>query len=496
MNILYSCCHKELWLDVAKKLEVNKGLKNVGFIARKSELTEVEYKKHFPNSDVFWLEDLWHGFKYKLNDGPHYLDEDEYKKISFELLNLIKMTDRIFPRSSSYNMSFADKEYWLINMIETWRGYLVEKKVDVIVSPSIPHRIFDYALYIASILTNAKFITFQQTSFDSQILPITKIESMDGFDMNYGEGFVLDEVNAYLDSLKGEYEGAEPDYMVRQKNEQLKSQKLFEKLKRSLKLLSRIREFGDDSHSYRIHDNSTPMKSRMTKAQRYISLLKGRNYKNKLREALDSKTVSMESLGDAKYVLVALHYQPEETSCPTGGFYSEQRAIVKQLLMAVPEDVLIVVKEHSTQFIDSFEGEAGRSLDFYSSLLELSSRVRLIDPAISSFELIDKTIAVVTVSGTIGWEAVCRGKPVLTFGRAWYEGMESVYTVKSKGDIKNIWQKMVSTPIDEQQVISFCEDLGKRSIKARHYENSVGISDSAKESSVEKIVFAIDKLTR
>lgn len=60
-------------------------------------------------------------------------------------------------------------------------------------------------------------------------------------------------------------------------------------------------------------------------------------------------------------------------------------------------------------------------------LRAIDPRIRLLPINHSSFELIDRAAAVATVTGSAGWEAVCRGKPVITLGYAWYNGCEGVF---------------------------------------------------------------------
>lgn len=64
-----------------------------------------------------------------------------------------------------------------------------------------------------------------------------------------------------------------------------------------------------------------------------------------------------------------------------------------------------------------------RPLGFYRALRALP-RVRLIDQRVSSYEIIPKAEAVLTVTGTAGWEALMHRKPVVLFGHAFYEEFE------------------------------------------------------------------------
>ena len=41
-----------------------------------------------------------------------------------------------------------------------------------------------------------------------------------------------------------------------------------------------------------------------------------------------------------------------------------------------------------------------------------------------------------TITGTVGWEAITGGKPVIIFGRAWYKTLTGVYTFSPELDLE------------------------------------------------------------
>ena len=55
-----------------------------------------------------------------------------------------------------------------------------------------------------------------------------------------------------------------------------------------------------------------------------------------------------------------------------------------------------------------------------------------------SSKLIGNSQFVSTISGTAGWEAISTGKPVLIFGKTWYQNFEGVFKWDSKPVIENI----------------------------------------------------------
>ena len=169
------------------------------------------------------------------------------------------------------------------------------------------------------------------------------------------------------------------------------------------------------------------------------ALLTRREYEHYRRSAYKVKLAYKERYSslcedvdlDASYVYVALHYQPERTTCPDGGLFVNQWLMVNMLSLLVPAGWLVYVKEHPTQFSFTGSGEQARSESFYEDLSSIEN-VRLVRLDQDSFELIDRARAVATVTGMSGWEAVCRGKPALVFGNAWYGLCEGVFRVTSR----------------------------------------------------------------
>lgn len=61
----------------------------------------------------------------------------------------------------------------------------------------------------------------------------------------------------------------------------------------------------------------------------------------------------------------------------------------------------------------------------------------------TSFELIDRAKAAATVSGTVAWESVVRGKPAMLFGYAWYQGCEGIFSIRTVSDCETAINKIV-----------------------------------------------------
>ena len=133
----------------------------------------------------------------------------------------------------------------------------------------------------------------------------------------------------------------------------------------------------------------------------------------------------------APYVVFLMHYQPEESSMPRGGIFAQQLNALLRLRAALPEQIAIVVKENKATFRAPLALAIGvRSRDFYAALCSLPN-TWLVPLERDTFELIDRALAVATITGSVGMEALCRGRPVIIFGDANYEHFAGVTRLAS-----------------------------------------------------------------
>jgi capsule polysaccharide export protein KpsC/LpsZ len=135
------------------------------------------------------------------------------------------------------------------------------------------------------------------------------------------------------------------------------------------------------------------------------------------------------------------------TTSAVGGIYADQLLALEALSARMPEGHLIYVKENPKQT------EKQRGSLFYKRLRALRN-VRVVPLRESSVELIRGSLAVATITGTAGWEALFHGKPVLVFGSAWYREFPGVTTFTDDLDVSRFLRTEVP---DEAQIVSFLE---------------------------------------
>jgi capsule polysaccharide export protein KpsC/LpsZ len=86
--------------------------------------------------------------------------------------------------------------------------------------------------------------------------------------------------------------------------------------------------------------------------------------------------------------------------------------------------------------------------------------------SVSSFDLIDHAQAVATVTGSVGWEALNRNKPVLLFGHPWYRGCDGTFQIDSKQDCAEVLRKIIDGyRVDQSKLNMFAHAIEKVGIE-------------------------------
>ena len=117
------------------------------------------------------------------------------------------------------------------------------------------------------------------------------------------------------------------------------------------------------------------------------------------------------------YVLYCLHRQPEAPVDVYGALHSDQRALIERLTRMLPATHELWVKEHPAALGD-------RPVSWYRDVERLPN-VRLVDPFLPIHDMIRGAAAVVTISGTVGYEAALLDVPVLGLAPLYFSELYS-----------------------------------------------------------------------
>jgi len=126
--------------------------------------------------------------------------------------------------------------------------------------------------------------------------------------------------------------------------------------------------------------------------------------------------------------------QPEKTSLPMGKEYDHQLNAALTLAEALPKGWTLFVKEHPNQFNVRKIANLNFRDSFFYKALNSHPNIQLIPLEVDAKELIHHARLVATLTGTLGWEALEAGKPVIVFGDAYYQACKAVALAQSVAD--------------------------------------------------------------
>lgn len=142
-----------------------------------------------------------------------------------------------------------------------------------------------------------------------------------------------------------------------------------------------------------------------------------------------------------KYVIYPIHFQPEASTLVQAPMYLDQAALIQDIARSLPIGHRLYVKEHVAN-------RGRRPMAFYDALRAIPS-VRLIGPDADTWSLIQGASAIAVITGTMGWEGVLFGKPVITFGDVFMNVLPHVY--KASAVPKDGWYQLFRTALFEHR---------------------------------------------
>lgn len=107
-----------------------------------------------------------------------------------------------------------------------------------------------------------------------------------------------------------------------------------------------------------------------------------------------------------------LHVEPEASTLVDANVFSNQLLIIEQIAKAMPLGSRLLVKEHVPMV-------GRRPAGFYESIKAIPD-VHLVSPFNDSFTLLKRCRALITITGTAGWEALLLKRPLVVIGETEY----------------------------------------------------------------------------
>lgn len=190
-----------------------------------------------------------------------------------------------------------------------------------------------------------------------------------------------------------------------------------------------------------------------------------------------------ESVKEEKYIFFPLHYQPEAAVLIYGKWYNNQVAFIENLAKCIPFGYTLYVKEHQNTF-------GNRRFGYYKEIKRIPN-VKLLSPYLDVFSLTKNSSLVVTISGTVGFEALIFGKPVITVGDVYYSACSEVAKCGCWADMPPLIREKLSKEVDMVNVKRFITGLLNKV-----YDGFVGVPSEnnglcLEENNIKKIAKGI-----
>jgi len=466
-------------------------------------------KKHFKDILYQGYNEAWRGIfpePITTKAKETYLNVDCLRELASQEEQAIKMLDRQDVDRFSFN--FMERQRHVRNLLRSWTACIELLKPDMVITPAIPHRVYDYTLWMLCKFYKIPFLVFNHTRFPGRYLFLDDFYTLgELFVKDYkialgkkNEEMVLpDDVRECFEKNKLDYATAAPAFMISEDRNHLFWNSPLKVLKHTIARLIRERKDllkgrlrnWDDYYPYYKESAKISLEKSNYPINIYLkNHFKNNKYKKKLWEYYEARTVKPDY--SEAYVIYFLHYQPEATTSPTGDIFVDQSLCIDMLLKNLPSEYKVYVKEHPHQFFAHKEGHTSRMQYLYDDLLK-NPRVRLISTKEGSFDLIANCKAISTVCGTVGWESIVRGKPVVLFGLSWYENYDKgVLRITDETSAKNIKEFIESYEYDEHALLAYLEAVGKNTKLAYYYKAKYkAILGLSEEQCVDNIIGSI-----
>jgi Capsule polysaccharide biosynthesis protein len=148
--------------------------------------------------------------------------------------------------------------------------------------------------------------------------------------------------------------------------------------------------------------------------------------------------VATSVLPKTPFIIYFMHYQPERTSLPEGLLFAQQWLALRLLSWAMPEGWTLLVREHPSMWLNALDITV-RTPNLYRDIASLPN-AKICSMDVDTFEIIDESRAVATLTGSVGFQAILRNRPVLAFGIPAYKDHPACFSVSSLGDLRRAIQ--------------------------------------------------------
>ena len=214
----------------------------------------------------------------------------------------------------------------------------------------------------------------------------------------------------------------------------------------------------------RLSSDPEPIYKNIGKTKLKMSKYKFQNHFEikKRKKFLDDN--ARKTLLDEKFIFFPLMGEPEARVLTIAPFYSNQVYVIENIAKSIPIDHVLYVKEHPSQ-----KEKLWRPIDDYQKIRNIPN-VTLIHPDVNSQELISKSQAVISITGSVGFEALFYKKPVILFVDEYYDIISSVTKTASFTELnEKIKNALSNFRFDNKEMNVLVQAIENKTITVPYY---------------------------
>jgi hypothetical protein len=386
-----------------------------------------------------------------LNDYSFKYDFSLISLLKDEQVQILKVIERYFSSISKSRSTFKYLMDYYYKIIHYSNELINKHSIDHIFTWDIPHTPLNYTIYSIAKIKNIKVIGSTKIPSENYKTQYIRYLSEDfprldkHFYSKYHEYLnrfpmiSFNELKSYSKDIYNKYHGSginKQEYLPRYGDKWT--------ILHTLKTLYNRNKFEIiKASTYKKIYRLVPYIRTFTIDKVYNKLLI--NFINQV-----SISLSESDLLKIEYLYYPLHFQPEATTVPLGGVFDNQLLVLDLLSNNLPINWKIIVKEHPAYVyrLSSTEGmKLSRNKEYYKEILR-KKNVYFVGFKGDSYSLIKYSKAVVTVTGTVAFEALALNRPAVVFGDYIMNDLPNTIQIKSEDDLINAFENIRLNELD------------------------------------------------
>jgi hypothetical protein len=458
-----------VWLDFDAYSYVNFGI--VNYLSKNNEfnftgiVTTKQDISFFENQNILKFEKLFYYPECYINKSATNIEKIQLLEKKYNLnLWLDIFSERSFYKYWTDFYKFSKNE--ILSIVENSLSFFIEllekNKPDLILMQHPGENISNLLLYRLAKNLGIKILFPNPTYIHNRIVISDNIENNE----------ILNGYKKLILNYKNNDEKFDAEY--------IKKTNLSETVNVQSSYNSGTINFSQKFNHYikRLSNNSEPIYKNIGKTKMKMMEYKIKNnFRVKNRSKFLEKN-SIKVINDKKFLYFPLQSEPESKILTSSAFYSNQIQLIENIAKSIPIDYVLYVKEHPIQKMKMW-----RSIEDYKNIIKIPN-VKLVNPYVNAQELIQKSSAIISISGATGFEALFYKKPVIIFADEFYEKLSSVKKIRTFRELHEEIKIMLSSiKIQNKELNALMESLENHSILVPYFSM---IKDGISLSSIQR----------